>query len=218
MNDINENHTLRDSYITLSKNAAIEYKDRKSVFHAMASPISSDIDANNFIENARKKYPDATHLVYAWILGGKEIRNKYTDDGEPSGTAGLPVLDILRKRGIEDAIIVVIRYFGGTLLGTGGLVKAYSSAAGMAVDIAGKAKMIKADKYLCESDYSDFEKINIFLEKSNFQMENPQYGEKVKFYILCPYNKKETLLRALNDITGGRVLIEFIKTCYIKSS
>ena len=116
-----------EGYITIKKPSSFEYEDRKSVFIGQAMPVSTEKEALAFIESVRKRYPDARHHVYAYVLRENSIM-RFTDDREPQGTAGMPVLDIIRKRGCTDTVIVVTRYFGGILLGTGGLVKAYSSA------------------------------------------------------------------------------------------
>ena len=116
------------SYITIKKQSHYEYEDRKSVFIGEAMPVSDENQALDFIERVKKKYPDAKHHVYAYVLRENSIM-RFSDDREPQGTAGMPVLDVIRKNGCTDTVIVVTRYFGGTLLGTGGLVRAYTSAA-----------------------------------------------------------------------------------------
>ena len=115
---------MRDNYRTVASSSQIELEEKKSRFIAVCRPLVNEIEANAFVSGIRQEYPDATHHVYAWILGGETILQRYSDDGEPQGTAGIPVLDVLRKNGIDQAGIVVVRYFGGTLLGTGGLVHA----------------------------------------------------------------------------------------------
>ena len=112
-----------NGYTTLAGNGRYEYEDRKSVFIGLCAPVSTESDALAFIEAVRKRYSDAKHHVYAYSLRENSIA-RFSDDREPQGTAGIPVLDALRKKEIVDAVIVVVRYFGGTLLGTGGLVRA----------------------------------------------------------------------------------------------
>ena len=146
-----------DSYITVRKYASFEYEDRKSVFIGEALPVSTEDEALSFIDSVKKKYPDARHHVYAYVLRDNSIM-RFTDDGEPQGTAGMPVLDVIRKNGITDIAVVVTRYFGGTLLGTGGLVRAYTAAALGAVK---EAEIITYDVYTTlkiEASYSDYQK------------------------------------------------------------
>ena len=109
------------SYITVHHHATFEYEDRKSVFIGEAMPTETEEEALEFIESVKKKFPDARHHVYAYILRENSIM-RFSDDREPQGTAGMPVLDAIRKNGLTDTTVVVTRYFGGTLLGTGGLV------------------------------------------------------------------------------------------------
>ena len=122
-------------YITLNQRAQDEFVERKSRFIGTATPVSTQEEAIAFIDEMRSKYWDATHNVYAYIL--RDGTKRYSDDGEPQGTAGVPVLDVLQKEGLTDLCVVVTRYFGGILLGAGGLVRAYSHGAKIAVDAAG---------------------------------------------------------------------------------
>ena len=128
------------SYITLRKEAGAELVEKKSRFIARACPVKTEQEALGFLEDIRAQNRTASHNVFAYRLRERNL-SRYSDDGEPSGTAGMPVLDILERGDITDAIIVVTRYFGGTLLGTGGLVRAYSGSAGMAVTEAGIVTM-----------------------------------------------------------------------------
>ena len=127
---------MRDSYRSLKQEGRSGYTDRKSEFIGIAKPVETGAEAEEFVAAVRAEFPDARHHVYAWITGGDEVLQKYSDDGEPRGTGGLPVLDVLLHQNLEDAAVVVVRYFGGILLGTGGLVRAYSSAAAQAVEAA----------------------------------------------------------------------------------
>ena len=148
-----------DRYTTVHKEGRFEYEDRKSVFIGTAVPVSTEEEALNFITFIKKKYPDARHHVYAYVLRENSIM-RFSDDREPQGTAGMPVLDAIRKRGCTDVAIVVIRYFGGTLLGTGGLVRAYSAAAVGALEAA---EIITYDIYTLTDivvSYSDYPKIS----------------------------------------------------------
>ena len=124
--------------VTLASNVSCEMEERKSIFIGHAAPVRSEEEARMFIEAKRKEYHDATHNVYAYMLNGGAIA-RYYDDGEPQGTAGMPVLNVLKMSGACDLCVVVTRYFGGILLGAGGLVRAYGAAAKNAVDAAGLA-------------------------------------------------------------------------------
>ena len=132
-----------ESYTTILNEASFEYEDRKSIFIATAAPVKSEDEALDFLAYVKKKYPDARHHVYAYVLRENSIM-RFSDDREPQGTAGMHTLDAIRKNGCTDTAIVTIRYFGGTLLGTGGLVRAYSAAATGALS---SAKIITYDLY-----------------------------------------------------------------------
>ena len=123
----------RPVYRTLTVSSQVRFEVRRSIFIGLASPAPEEDAALALLADARKRYPDASHHVSAWVIGGETRLQRYSDDGEPQGTAGLPVLDVLRRQHLEDAVVVVVRYFGGTLLGTGGLVNAYGRAADLAV-------------------------------------------------------------------------------------
>ena len=196
-----------DSYTTLRNEGCSRFEDRKSVFLGYARPVSSEDEALAFIEAIRKKYPDARHHVYAYSLRDNSI-TRFSDDREPQGTAGLPVLDSLRHSEIKDAVVVVVRYFGGTLLGTGGLVRAYSAAASDAVRAA---EVIVYDMYSCLDitvSYSDHGRIATLLEERGFRIEDTVYDECVTLCgkILC--RDEELFVKALVDITCGRCKIK----------
>jgi uncharacterized YigZ family protein len=207
----------RKSYITPSKYAISEITEKKSVFHAWVAPVSSQEEAVAWITKAKSAYPDARHHVYAWILGGNTIQNKFSDDGEPAGTASLPILDVLRKNGIEDAIVIVIRYFGGTLLGTGGLVRAYTASASMALAKSEPITMKLCTNYRCTTDYSDFEKIKRHLADTDFEIEVKEYGEKIIFDVSCEDDKKDALLAMVADISNGKASLSYNGNSYKKS-
>ena len=132
-----------ERYRTIKKAGHAEITEKKSVFIGQAMPVNTEADAIAFVNSVKKHYPDARHHVYAYVLR-ENSSMRFTDDGEPQGTAGMPVLDAIRKNGCTDVVIVVTRYFGGTLLGTGGLVRAYTAAAIGALE---SAEIIRYDIY-----------------------------------------------------------------------
>jgi len=166
-----------ESYITIHKQSYFELEDRKSVFIAEAKPVKSESEALAFIDEVKKRYPDANHHVYAYVLRENSIM-RFTDDREPQGTAGMPVLDAIRKNGCTDTVIVVTRYFGGTLLGTGGLVHAYGSSA---LGALRAGEIITYDVYSCyslECSYSDFQKLGNIFSELEFREEDTRFTEK----------------------------------------
>ena len=195
------------SYITVKKASHFEYEDRKSVFIGEAMPVSCEADAIAFIDSVKKRYPDARHHVYAYVLRENSIM-RFTDDREPQGTAGMPVLDIIRKNNCTDVVIVVTRYFGGTLLGTGGLVRAYTAAALGALE---EAEIIRYDIYTSLTvsvSYSDFGKITSTLSDRGFRTENTLYDTGVTIEGRILKSALEELRNDLVEATAGRVEIE----------
>lgn len=199
--------------MTILKHGICEYEDRKSVFIGEAMPVSTESEALSFIESVKKRYPDARHHVYAYVLRENSIM-RFTDDREPQGTAGMPVLDVIRKNGCTDIVIVVTRYFGGTLLGTGGLVKAYTSAAVGALDAA---EIITYDIYTeieIEAGYSDFQKFMPIFDECHFRSSNIRYTDKVLIHGTVCQKKFDELNDKLIQSTAGRVNIKIIGEKY----
>ena len=202
-----------DSYITVKEFAEYRFEDRKSLFIAYAKPVSTEAEAIEFIQAVKKKYPDARHWVYAYVLRENSTA-RFTDDREPQGTAGMPVLDIIRKNGVTDTVIVVVRYFGGILLGTGGLVHAYSEAALGALK---NAKIIKYDTYLeldISVSYSDYQKITFTLSEYDFSTTETDYSDTVKITGSVISTSYDEMIEKLSEITSGRCKITFLNKKY----
>ena len=197
------------SYKTIHHRSRFEFEDRKSVFIGEALPVTCESEAIAFIDSVKKHYPDARHHVYAYVLR-ENFTMRFTDDREPQGTAGMPVLDIIRKNGVTDVVIVVTRYFGGTLLGTGGLVKAYSSAAIGALE---DAEIIRYDIYTTlelSVSYSDYGKITSILSDFGFRIESTAYDVGVTLSGRVIKSRLEELQKALIEATAGRINTEII--------
>ena len=192
-----------EDYTTLKGYGTYSYEEKKSVFIGECMPVKSENEALSFINNIKKKYSDARHHVYAYILKENSIM-RFSDDHEPQGTAGLPVLDSMRKKGIVDAVVVVTRYFGGTLLGTGGLVRAYTEAAVGAVEAANVITFTMFRNCSIEVSYSDYQKIQTVLSSFSFRTEQTDYRENVTIEgrVLLP--DEEALFEAISEQTGGR--------------
>lgn len=198
-----------DSYITVHHRSKFEFEDRKSVFIGEVMPAQTEADAIAFIESVKKRYPDARHHVYAYVLRDNAIM-RFTDDGEPQGTAGMPILDIIRKKGLTDIVIVVTRYFGGTLLGTGGLVHAYSASALGAIEAA---QVITYDLYTVVSfsaSYSDYQKLALIFTEFDFKVEDTSFLADVEIVGRVVKNRLENFEKKLTEITSGRSKLEFL--------
>ncbi len=198
-----------ESYITVKNEGVFEYEDRKSVFIGQAKPVRTEAEAIDFIASVKKRYPDARHHVYAYVLRQNQTM-RFSDDHEPQGTAGMPVLDAIRKRGCTDVVIVVTRYFGGTLLGTGGLVHAYSTSA---VGALNSAEVVTFDVYSeisLECSYSDYQKILPALSEHGFREEKTDYGESVRICGTILKVNSEKFADALVQITSARIIVSVL--------
>ena len=202
-----------EDYTTLKEYGTYTYEEKKSVFIGECVPIKSEDEALSFINNIKKKYSDARHHVYAYILRENSIM-RYSDDHEPQGTAGMPVLDSMRKRGCTDAVVVVTRYFGGTLLGTGGLVRAYTEAAAGAISVAGVITFTTYTKCTVTVSYSDFQRIRAKLDEMEFRIEQTDYRESVYLEGRIVSERVESLFAALSEQTGGRVVCSAGESVY----
>ncbi|MBQ7125381.1 MAG: YigZ family protein [Clostridia bacterium] len=192
--------------ITLGKEASAELVEKKSVFIGYSKPIESEEEALEFIAKIKKKHSDARHNVYAYMLRNGAVA-RYSDDGEPQGTAGIPVLDIIRKGGFCDAVIVVTRYFGGILLGAGGLVRAYSSAAKLAVDASGVVVYDTFKEISLSCSYQDHGKLTVLLASSNIINDGIDYSDSVTVNIAIPEEDFDAFSEKAAEITAGRALI-----------
>lgn len=189
--------------ITLARAASAELEERKSIFIGHATPITCEEDARAFIEKKKKEYYDARHNVYAYVLDGGSVA-RYSDDSEPQGTAGIPILNVIKMSGATDLCIVVTRYFGGILLGAGGLVRAYSAAAKMAIDEAGFAVFENYNVYSMTVSYSDYQRLTVALEKIGVTEDRSEFGEDVTVIAAIEKGRDEELLNMYRELTYGR--------------
>ena len=194
-------------YKTVKKAASSEFTEKKSRFISYISPVGNEEEAIAFVNSIKKKHPDARHNVYAYRVRENNI-TRFSDDGEPSGTAGMPVLDAVSKKGLTDTAVVVTRYFGGILLGGGGLVGAYSRAAADAVSAAGCVKMVYSSVYRIKCAYHFFGKIEYELKKMELKAENTEFLSDVSFLLCVTDEKEELMKKRLTEATGGSAVIE----------
>lgn len=185
-----------------------EIVEKKSRFIAYVQAVDSVEEAQEFIEAVKKKYWDARHNCSAFSVGEMNPLTRCSDDGEPGGTAGKPILEVIQGSGIRNIVIVVTRYFGGTLLGTGGLVRAYTEAAKAGIENAVIIEKIPATRMKLFTEYTDLGKIQYILAQNQVTVENTEYTDKVEIRALFPEKEKKALCRALTEGTGGRVHIE----------
>lgn len=203
-------------YKTISGAFEIEYEEKKSKFIGNITDVKSENEAIEFISQVKSKYWDAAHNVYAYKIVENNIAvQKFSDDGEPSGTAGLPVLNVLKKKEVRDVCIVVTRYFGGILLGASGLVRAYSKSASSVIDAAGIVRKILCKETKIIIEYTKFDKIRNFILANNFKIDNIIYGQDVEIICYIPTSNIINFESKVNDLANGSILIEFGKKLYI---
>lgn len=201
------------SYKTVKMRTSAEFTEKKSVFIGYISPVANEEAAKSFIDEIKKKHSDATHNVYAYILEGTEIA-RFSDDGEPQGTAGMPVLEVIKREEITGVAIVVTRYFGGILLGAGGLVRAYAKAAKMAIDAAGICEFRPFCEFTLSVDYTYYEKIKKELEPYGVKLDSCDFSEKVVFSLAVDCEKYGEFEKFVNEYTGANAKFEIIGERY----
>lgn len=192
-------------YTTVRREAHASFEEKKSEFIGHVAPVSTEAEALAFLSGIRAQYPDATHNVYAYVLRENNTA-RYSDDREPQGTAGMPVLDVLRKSEIQDVIVVVTRYFGGTLLGTGGLVRAYTQAAKMALDEGEIVVRARLAMLSVECSYTDYQKLLPTLNTPDIRIENTDFADRVTVHLATLAEEADGLRHRLTELSGGRVI------------
>ena len=209
-----ENKQEYEQYRMLSKGAQAELVEKKSRFIATIRPVSSEEEAAVFIEEMKKKYYDARHNCSAFVIGSKGELTRSSDDGEPSGTAGRPMLEVLAGSGIRNIAVVVTRYFGGVLLGTGGLVRAYSGAVKMALEQCETITRRYGVQMLIKTDYNGVGKIQYLLGSKDVVIQDSVYAADVQMTVLVPIEEYDRLCKELVEATNGRVGLEEVEKLY----
>ena len=195
-------------YKTILAQAEAEIVEKKSRFIATVRPVKTEEEARSFIEELKKKYWDATHNVFAYQIGERNEIQRFSDDGEPQGTAGMPVLNVLKGEDVKDTAIVVTRYFGGTLLGTGGLVLAYGKAAKEGLQTAGLAEFALYSRYFVTVDYTDSGKVQYEILQDGHVLHDTQYTDQVQFCVLVESEQSEAFEKKMLDIMKGKQAAE----------
>lgn len=214
-------------YRTIKKEASETQIIEKSKFIAHARPVTDREEADAFIAEIKSKYKDATHNVPAMIIGDKSQIQWASDDGEPQGTSGAPIVQMLVNEGLTNLVIVVTRYFGGIKLGTGGLVRAYTSSAKLAVEAAGVCSVREVCRITVESDYTYLAKFqqlalqksdeNVFLDdRPGFMIGQTEYGEKVTLELIAAVENERKVTELIANITSGTAAIKEILPDVIK--
>ena len=202
------------AYKTVYLGGEGEITEKKSRFIATVEPVHSEEEALAFIERMRKKYWNASHNCSAYVIGQNPPLQRCSDDGEPGGTAGRPMLDVLLGEALHDTAVVVTRYFGGTLLGTGGLVRAYSKAVQTGLSQAAIIEKQYAQKLEIHTDYNGIGKIQYILGQSGITTLSSDYTDQVRLEILVPVEQTQKIREKLTEGTNGRAQIRLLDTCW----
>ena len=190
---------------TIATFGEAEFCEQKSRFIGYAKPVTSEEEAMAFINEIRAKHRDATHNVYAFQIGAQNETMRSSDDGEPSGTAGRPILEVIKKEGLSNTAVVVTRYFGGILLGAGGLVRAYSKSAVLALEAAGKVIKLPAQSYTLSLGYEQWGKVQSYLASHHYQLDNVLYLEKITAFVTIEKTAEQHFLKELSELSAGIV-------------
>ena len=205
---------MLSQYKTVYKGGEGEITEKKSRFIATVVPVHTEEEALKFIEAMKKKYWNATHNCFAYVIGEHDELQRCSDDGEPGGTAGKPMLDVLTGEEIHNAAIVVTRYFGGTLLRTGGLVRAYSSAAKQGLASSVIITKIPGVKLRLATDYAGLGKIQYIFGQRGIKILDSIYTDKVEIAALVPLDVLEAVKAEIREGTNGQAGMEEGEQCY----
>lgn len=195
-------------YKILQEGGSGEIVEKKSRFIATLAPVDSEESAAAFIESVKKKYWDARHNCSAFVIGERAQITRCSDDGEPAGTAGKPMLEALLSSEVRNAAAVVTRYFGGTLLGTGGLVRAYTQAVLVGLEVSKIVTMRYGVEMDVKTDYNGIGKIQYILGRMGFGIKESEYTDIVSLKLVIPYEEKDKLCKELTEATAGKVKID----------
>lgn len=204
----------KEAYRVLIQGGEGEIVEKKSRFIATVRCVETEEEAISFVEEMKKKYWDARHNCHAFVVGANGGIQRYSDDGEPGGTAGRPMLDVLLGEGIRNIAVVVTRYFGGVLLGTGGLVRAYTQAVKAGLENSAVAWMRYGKVLEIETDYNGIGKILYLLGQNGIEPKNAEYTDLVRLQVTLPYEMVPKMEKDITEATGGKAQISLIEETY----
>lgn len=205
-----------EPYKIIEYGGTAEIEEKKSRFIAHVAAVNSEEEALAFIEEKKKQFWDARHNCYAYILGEQAQTMRFSDDGEPSGTAGKPILEVLVGSGIRNLAVVVTRYFGGTLLGTGGLVRAYTKATQAGLAASEVCTMCYGYELTIVTDYNGIGKIQYLMGSRGISTEDTDYAEQVTVRIKVSYEDKEAVINEITEATAGKTTITVSEPIYFR--
>lgn len=194
---------LNDIFTTLAGEAHVEFEEKRSLFIGHALRTDTEEAAQEYIKKIKKQYADATHNVFAYTMKGGIVA-RYSDDGEPQGTSGMPTLDAIRKSGVDNACVVITRYFGGTLLGAGGLVRAYSHTASLALDAAGIVTYEPYTEYSLACGYSEYQRYSAYFADAGIIVDDTQFGADVAVKFAVKRRLGDEVAKKITEMSYGK--------------
>lgn len=202
------------TYKTIMSEKEAEIIEKKSRFIAAAKPVTTEAEALDFINAKKSRFYDATHNVYAYIISENNIA-RFSDDGEPSGTAGMPVMEVLKKEGLTDLVVVVTRYFGGTLLGAGGLIRTYGKSAREGIMAAQITERVYCHEVLISAGYEWMGKLRHMIENSGYILGEIEYEEQIKVHVSIRYDLLDKFNKELTELSNGALTAEVYGCRYV---
>ena len=206
---------MKKEYKTVLKEASAEIEEKKSRFIAAVKPVSTEEEALDFISSLKGRYWDASHNVYAYYIGGNNIIQRFSDDGEPSGTAGMPVLEVIRRMGVENLAVVVTRYFGGTLLGASGLIRAYSKSASLGIEAAEVVRRVLCTEVSIVVEYGLYGKVQNLLISSGYAIKKIIFEQDVEIIVYIPADETERFAGLIEESSNARSVVGFGENVYV---
>ena len=203
------------NYKTLHKFGVDEYIVEKSTFIGYAKPIKTEEEAIEFVNEIKKKHKDATHNVWAYTVGENMNIQRYSDDGEPQGTAGIPTLEVIKKEDLRDVVVVVTRYFGGIKLGAGGLVRAYTKGAKVGIEAGIVIEKVKYSEVKIKIEYTQLGRIQNEIMNLGFKVKDTIYSEDVELIVYVRNEEAQSLMDRIIDITSGTADVSLGEEYYL---
>lgn len=207
-----------NSYRSVARRSDIEIIIKKSRFIGLAQPVATEEEALQVLDSVKQTYPDATHHCYAYITNFPERVVRMNDDGEPAGTAGRPILEVIEREDLTNTIVIATRYFGGTMLGAAGLVRAYARTASESIAEASIVQYVLHARWLLRCEYSHYGKLEHFLGTENIPYETPQFGADVAVELAMPEHRSDALRGMIDDLLGGSAEWEKLPPRYLPDS
>lgn len=192
-------------YYTILRETQDEFEERKSIFIGHIKRVNTEEEAKAFVDQKKEKYKDATHNVYAYIIGENAGIQRYSDDGEPKGTGGIPALEVLKKNDLRNVAVVVTRYFGGIMLGAGGLTRAYSKGAAIAVKAGEIVEKVLGSAVIFDMSYDMLGKVQYLCATKEWHIEDTQYTDTVSVILYIENHKIEEVVTAMSEVSSGKI-------------